>query len=68
MGGKETGCSGDRIWVGWSCLVGVCERGEVETGLLLTGCVWVGGRVGFKLPTLTLRMHKGRKSGVLMLG
>ena len=26
--------------------VAVCERGEVETGLLLTVCAWVGGRVG----------------------
>ena len=23
MGGKETGCSGARIWVGWSCVRGV---------------------------------------------
>ena len=37
MGGKETGCSGARIWVGWSCLLGLCEKGEVETGLLLHG-------------------------------
>ena len=43
MGGKETGCSGARIWVGWSCLVGVCERSEMETGLLLTGYAWVEG-------------------------
>ena len=38
MGGKKTGYSGARIWVGWSCLVGVCKRCEGETGLLLTGC------------------------------
>ena len=42
MGGKETGCSGARILVGWRFLVGVCERGEVETGLLLTSCSWLG--------------------------
>ena len=24
------------------CLVGFCERGKEETGLLFTGCVWVG--------------------------
>ena len=35
MGGKETGCSRARIWFGWSCLVGVCERGEVETLTLM---------------------------------
>ena len=46
MGGKETGCRGAMIWVGWRCLMGVCERCEMETGSLLTGCAWVGGRVG----------------------
>ena len=33
------------LGVDWICLVGVCERGEEETGLLFTGCAWVGGKV-----------------------
>ena len=33
------------LGVDWICLVGVCERGEEETGLLITGCGLVGGRV-----------------------
>ena len=41
MVGKATGCGGARIWVGWSCLIGVRERGEEGTGLL--GCVMCRG-------------------------
>ena len=42
MGGTEKGYSGARIWIGWSCLVGVCERGEVKTGVLLTVVLGLG--------------------------
>ena len=44
MVGKATGCNGARIWFGWSCLIGVWERGEEGTGLL--GCEGVEGQVG----------------------
>ena len=37
MVSKATGCSGDRIWVGWICF-------REGTGLL--GCVGVEGRMG----------------------
>ena len=50
MGDKKIGCSGVRILVGWSCLVGVCEKVEGETGLLLTGCALVG--VGLDEPVV----------------
>ena len=40
-GRVDNGCSGARIWLGWSCLVGVCERGKVETSLLLKGVNWI---------------------------
>ena len=46
MGSKDTGCSGARICHGWSCLIGVLERGEEGTGLLLTGCLGVWGQLG----------------------
>ena len=38
--------SGARLWVVWICFVGVCERGEEERGVLFTGCLWIGGRLG----------------------
>ena len=71
-GGKELGCSGARIWVGWSCLIGAWEWGEKGTGFLLTACVRVRGRWGAVdglgprggPASLTLKLYQGHISGV----